>query len=271
MGALFCPFPPALINNTCTCYCQAPGTTFLNLTFDVISSSGADADVIGLTEVDSMTIRDGNKDETTLLCGALPGCSAANCASFLMTAVSLGYNGVATIAKHAVLKAENISFASCPIDTPNGHGAVATAFNISGLSSPLWVINFHLDTNETQAVCNTKLVLTWVAENIGFSAPHVLMGDMNTVPTQPAYALLAAHYQDAYEGCQQHASTCSLSAFPRGATRPTGNIAANNSIRIDYIWFPLDWFSSANFRLLSYSTPFTIASDHLPVVVDISF
>ncbi len=79
----------------------------------------------------------------------------------------------------------------------------------------------------------------------------VIVGDLNATPDDPEMQLLAE------AGLVESASYLGVSA-------PLTYYAANPTEQIDYIWLTPD------LQPLSFSIPKTLASDHLPIVVDIA-
>ena len=80
--------------------------------------------------------------------------------------------------------------------------------------------------------------------------PQTLVGDLNALPEAPELAPLYERYND---------------AWPLGGEGPGYTIGAENPTRrIDYV------FVTPDVAVRSASVPRTLASDHLPVVADLS-
>ncbi len=132
-------------------------------------------------------------------------------------------------------------------------GAIWIAVDLGGVE--LQVINTHLGLvpREQQAQAAALLGEQWMASE-AFTAPAVLLGDFNATPYSATYRMLHTVMRDAQSGRGRRAPTATFpSRFP--------------FMRIDHV------FLAGTIEVTGVSSPYDararIASDHLPLVVDL--
>lgn len=132
-------------------------------------------------------------------------------------------------------------------------GAVWVAVDLGG-GVELQVINTHLGLvpREQQGQAAALLSEAWMLSE-AFQAPAVLLGDFNATPYSQTYRMLSAAMRDAQAG-QKRAPTATFpSRFP--------------FMRIDHVFLSGDIEVAGVFS--PYDTRARVASDHLPLCVDL--
>jgi endonuclease/exonuclease/phosphatase family metal-dependent hydrolase len=134
-------------------------------------------------------------------------------------------------------------------------GAIWVELDVNGVS--VQVINTHLGLNtiERKAQAEALLGEDWMG-NEKFREPFILCGDFNSRPKQPAYKKLAERAVDA-----AHLA----SAGKAKATWPSSAAF----FRIDHIFMPRS--AQARATKVPDDDVARLASDHLPVWVDVTF
>ena len=132
-----------------------------------------------------------------------------------------------------------------PVPAP-APGLLEATVDVRGTS--VRIFNTHLDYRADPRVRRQQVVemLAYIA---GASVPTILLGDMNAEPQAPELAPLRAVLHDGWVATAEPGLT-----YPADVPRK----------RIDYV------FVSLHFRVLSSFVPATDASDHRPVIVDLS-
>ena len=134
-------------------------------------------------------------------------------------------------------------------------GALWVAVDIGG-GVELQVINTHLGLvpREQQVQAAALIGEDWMASE-AFTAPAVLLGDFNASPLSKTYRMLTAVIRDAQAGLGRSPTATFPSGFP--------------FMRIDHV------FVAGAVTVTRVASPFDararVASDHLPLVVDLEF
>jgi endonuclease/exonuclease/phosphatase family metal-dependent hydrolase len=217
-----------------------------------IRTSGAD--VVALQEVDvHWSDRSGFADEASSLSQQLHmGVRFAHI--YQLAPLHVGDPprefGVALLSRFPIRSFENL-----PVTRLSTQDTTAPATPAPGFLSALIdvrgtevrVFNTHLDYR-----ADPRVRAQQVAEMVRYigdaSMPTLLFGDMNAPPDAPEIQPLFHLLRDAWSGSTEPGFT-----YPADAPRK----------RIDYV------FTSRQFRVKSVSVPATLASDHMPVVVDL--
>lgn len=160
--------------------------------------------------------------------------------------------GVAVLSKYPILKTENHSITRLSTQDPDPSPEPAPGFlevllNVKGAKLSFYVT--HLDFRPDPSVRQMQVhdMLEIMSHSKGAS---ILAGDMNAAPDAPELAPLFAQFQDAWDEIHTE----------HGFTFPA--IAPN--IRIDYL------LASRQITVKQANVLSTLASDHLPVIADIS-
>lgn len=206
-----------------------------------------DADLIALQEVDVGTRRSKNVDQAAKLAAALK----LHHAFVPHFDFQGGEFGLALLSRHPIVRAERVkvkgsrlSLLDATVHTPRGDvGVVVVHFTVT--------FPFR-DDKEQRATDAARLLEAKAAHALvaKSSRPTIVLGDMNDDSGSPTYEVFA---KDLLDSCEVHgyglAKTWN-SEFP--------------ITRIDYVW------ASRDFEVRSCGTLPSTASDHLPVVVELS-
>ena len=132
-------------------------------------------------------------------------------------------------------------------------GALWVAIDLGG-GVELQVINTHLGLvpREQQLQVQALLGETWMMSE-GFTAPAILLGDFNATPFSQTYRMLHTALRDAQAGRRVPPTSTFPSRFP--------------FMRIDHVFLAGDIEVTDIFS--PYDARARVASDHLPLVVDI--
>jgi endonuclease/exonuclease/phosphatase family metal-dependent hydrolase len=134
-------------------------------------------------------------------------------------------------------------------------GAVWLALQVEGRGE-LQVINTHLGLapREQRAQASALVGTDWIGAAPA-GAPLVLLGDMNATPRNAAYRIFAARLKDARRIARVSLRAPTFpSTFP---VLPIDHVFVSDGVSVEAVRAPLD--------------PLTrLASDHLPLVVDLS-
>jgi len=210
-----------------------------------------DADIVILNEVDVNWRRSGNADQAAYLAAAA-GYPHVYFGPALRTWASGGLGvslyGNALLSRYPLQNARTVRLPAGPGREPRA--AVAAEVDLYGAT--LTVLGTHLGLNRADRLAQTARLVELAGARSG---PVVLMGDFNAQPWAPEIRqLLAAGLVDAYD----------LAGDPGpGPTFP----AANPSARIDYVFVSPDLAD----RVKAAGPWPADASDHLPVVVDLTW
>jgi endonuclease/exonuclease/phosphatase family metal-dependent hydrolase len=194
-----------------------------------------DADLVGLQEVDVGVDRSGGVDQAAVLAAAL-GRFVAFGPAF---AYGGGTYGVALLSRWPVRATETVALPSlvepralllAEVDTPGG---------------PLTAAVTHFGLDPRERIAQAKVV----AERLRRHPRAVLFGDFNASQGERAMELLAAELAD----CATLAGAAPLRTYPAHAP----------AIGIDHVWLGGQAAAPRTVRAVA-----TLASDHLPVVVD---
>ncbi|MGH3663647.1 MAG: endonuclease/exonuclease/phosphatase family protein, partial [Micromonosporaceae bacterium] len=172
--------------------------------------------------------------------------------------------GVAILTKHPIVYARNHSITRLSTQTPNptpepAPGFPEVAVNVAG--AIVHVFNTHLDYRADPSVRQMQVADTLrimdeagqhgdAGQQAGAGRQQILLGDFNAPPHAPELAPLWERLVD----------TWSVSGGVPGLTYP----AANPVKRIDYVAV------SKRVKVRGVQVPGTLASDHLPVVADLT-
>ncbi|MDX2010989.1 MAG: endonuclease/exonuclease/phosphatase family protein [Myxococcaceae bacterium] len=206
----------------------------------------ADADVIGLQEVDIGTRRSGRVDQAAALGKAL-SMQHAFVAHFPYQG---GRFGVALLSRHPILRAERVhvkgsrlALLDATVRTPHGDVRVLVVH---------YTVTFPFrDAKETEASSAARLAEAMTTAALARAADGgvIVLGDMNDDTGSPTWAQFSGFLQDA----------CDVKG---GGLAKTWNSALPVT-RIDYVW------ASRHFSIEGCGTLPGSASDHLPVVADL--
>lgn len=208
----------------------------------------AKADLIGLEEVDRFTKRSGKSDQPAKLAKAL-GMNVFYAPFFPYQG---GEFGLALLSKHPIVRAKvvkvkgsRLSQIDATVRTPGGDVHVIVVH---------FTVTFPFrDKKETDACDAVRLVEAKAAAALASATtdPVLVLGDMNDDSGSPPYDVFARTLQDSCE-------------VKGGGLAKSWNSALPIT-RIDYIW------ASKHFTVESCDTLTSQASDHLPVVAELSF
>lgn len=212
-------------------------------------------DVVALQEVDvHWAERSGFTDQATAL-GARLGMAVRFAPIYALPATGPGRPprefGVAVLSRYPIVRWRNDTLTRLSTQTPNAAptpmpGLLDATLDVRGVA--VRVLDTHLDYRADPSVRRTQVAE--MLAHIGASAgPTLVFGDMNATPDAPELAPLLARFRDALAGRGADALT-----YPADA--PTK--------RIDYV------LTSPHFVVRSASVPVTTASDHRPVVVELT-
>ncbi|MGI6081582.1 MAG: endonuclease/exonuclease/phosphatase family protein [Limnochordia bacterium] len=212
-----------------------------------------DADVIFLTEVDSHWRRSGFVDQPTELAMMLQTPYVAFAPALTRPGTNAMY-GNALLSRFPIEEAERISLPSGPWQEPRVVLSAAIRLPNGML---LRIIGTHLGLNHSDRLAQAAILRE--LRSMYDTDLLVLMGDLNAHPDSPEIQLLlgapddgerSARWVDPMQGSRTPAT------FPTHAPRA----------RIDYI------LVSENLKpmIRAYSSPFSDASDHLPVLAELS-
>ncbi len=203
----------------------------------------ANADLIGLQEVDRNTRRSGKSDQPAMLARAL-GMNVAFVPHFDFQG---GQFGLALLSRYPIVRADRIrikgsrlSLLDAIIKAPQGELHVVVAH---------FTVTFPFrDAKEQAATGAARLLEAKAASALVASEtrPVLVLGDMNDDSGSPTYDVFAPDLQDSCEVKGGGLAKTWNSAFP--------------ITRIDYIW------ASKAFDVQSCNTLDSVASDHLPVL-----
>jgi endonuclease/exonuclease/phosphatase family metal-dependent hydrolase len=207
-----------------------------------------DAEVVGLQEVDNhWSERSDFQDQAKELAEEL-GMHYAYAANLDREPLEPGGErrqyGTAILSEYPILESENTL-----LPRPNNgeqRGLLEALINVKGV--PVRVYNTHLQHNSrAERTAQVAAILEQVGE---FEEPSVLVGDLNARPEDPELQPLYASFEDAWvEGGEGP-----------GYTYP----AENPDRRIDYV------LVSPDIEVRDAEVLQTLASDHLPVVAELS-
>jgi len=199
-------------------------------------------DLVGLQEVDRGVKRTEGKDEIAEL--------AKLTSMQFAYAHNLDYQGgqygVAILSRFPITAIDHRKYENRR--AAERRGMIRTEVNVSGR-----IVNFvttHLDYQyEDGRVFETEQLLKFLA---GVKGPLIVVGDFNDEPTGAAYKLMTANFDDAWLKDKTNDA---------GLSYPADKVAR----RIDYVFAR----RSDHIKIRKTWTVATLASDHIPVVVDL--
>ncbi|MCM3668298.1 endonuclease/exonuclease/phosphatase family protein [Mesobacillus maritimus] len=150
--------------------------------------------------------------------------------------------GTAVLSKYPIIQAENYPLTK--IGNTEQRGLSETIINVKG--HHLKFYNTHLALTSAERKIQIQEIIEIAGKTEG---PKVIMGDLNAKPDSKEMQPLLAQYKDSFAD-QNEAYTIPVE---------------NPNRRIDYI-FTSNEMQTANSEVIS-----TIASDHLPIVTEITF
>lgn len=200
------------------------------------------ADIVALQEVDIGVERSGHLD----IARELSELTGLKYYSFGKNLDHQGGDyGIATLSRYPILEEENTHFTQLG---PEQRSVLQTVIDMRGWS--LLFLNTHLDhrdEDDSERLLNVREVRDEILPRYETDAV-IFAGDFNDVPGSPTYERVTKYMTDAWE----------LSGDGKGFTIPPDNPQR----RIDYIFYD-DGVNSQKAWV-----PATMASDHLPVVVE---
>lgn len=149
--------------------------------------------------------------------------------------------GTAVLSKYPIIQAENYPLSK--IGNTEQRGLSETVINVNG--HHLNFYNTHLALTAAERTIQVQEIIEITSKTEG---PKVIMGDLNARPDSLEMQPLFAHYKDSFADQND--------AYTIPSENPTR--------RIDYI-FTSNEIQTANAEVIS-----TIASDHLPIVAEIT-
>lgn len=243
-----------------------PGTALRVMTYNIQSGHGnleatatairaASADVVALQEVDvHWAERSGFADQAAFL-GERLRMHVLFAPIYRLPADSAGQPprefGVALLSRFPIVTWRNDTLTRLSTQVPNpvpapAPGLLEATLDVQGTRVRVW--NTHLDYRGDPRV-RRQQVSEMVADIGAADVPTIVFGDLNATPTAPELAPLFARLHDAWSP-----------AFGSGFTYP----ADSASKRIDYV------LVSSRFAVRAATVPDIQASDHRPVIVDLS-
>jgi endonuclease/exonuclease/phosphatase family metal-dependent hydrolase len=200
----------------------------------------AGADLVGLNEVDLHTDRIGRDRDLAGEIAAELGMHAA------FGRAIYGWGGEYGNALLSRWPMENVTATPVSPDTPDGEEARSVlAAEVATPEGRLRIMCTHLSwMHEHLRISAARVIVGLVSSGL----PTVVMGDLNTGPDTEPLRVLTTVLKDTAAGRPL------LSTFPSHAPR----------IKIDYI------LSSPGIRVNRVDTPKVLASDHLPLVAELS-
>lgn len=215
----------------------------------------AHPDLVALQEVDvHWAERSGFADQATIL-GERLGMNVRFAPIYRIPASTSGQPirefGVALLTRFPVQAWHNDTLTRLSTQDPNpipapAPGLLEATIDVHG--TRVRVFNTHLDYRSDPRVRRQQV--SEMMAHIGTAdTPTIVFGDLNATPSAPELAPLRARLHDAWSA-----------AFGNGFTYP----ADGASKRIDYV------LVSSHFVVRDASVPDTQASDHRPVIVDLS-
>ena len=206
--------------------------------------TNAAADVVGLQEVDRLTTRASGRDEIAEL-AALTGMDFYFGKNIPYQG---GEYGNAILSRFPIRKQVNTLLTR--LDTSvEQRGVAQVVLDIHG--SELVFLVTHLDAGSSDAErLNSIPQLRNIAQSYG-NRSLILCGDFNATPSSPVYTEVKRTFADLWVNLGAGNGYTSSSPFP---TR-----------RIDYIWTAL----LGRVDAIKASVPQSLASDHLPVVMEV--
>lgn len=152
--------------------------------------------------------------------------------------------GTAILSKYPIVESKNTLLPK--LGTSEQRGLLEALIKVKG--APVRFYDTHLQhNNSTERALQVRAIMEHTRD---VQEPQVLVGDLNALPEAPELAPLYERYNDAW----------SLGGEGPGYTTD----AENPNRRIDYV------FVTPDVAVRGASVPRTLASDHLPVVADLS-
>lgn len=233
----------------------------------------ANPDILLLTEVDTHWRRSGFQDQATVLAKALhmPYAMAADTLVLRdpYTAGLLGTAryGIAMLSRYPVKSAKATPL---PVSDWQEPRVALTADIQLNAESTVLVIGTHLGLNHEDRMAQIATINELAQE---WSGPRVLMGDLNADSTSPELRFLTALLPPAGNAggtpgiASGPDSIKALWVDPAGSAAPLSFPAWRPTKRIDFILVSPELAP----RVVGYTSPESLASDHLPVLVEIGF
>ncbi|QIN85255.1 metal-dependent hydrolase [Rubrobacter tropicus] len=152
--------------------------------------------------------------------------------------------GTAILSKYPIIESGNTFLPR--LGTSEQRGLLEALIKVKG--APVRFYNTHLQHNSSEErALQVRAIMEHTKDVEG---PQILVGDLNALPGAPELAPLYGRYDD---------------AWTLGGEGPGYTIGAENpNRRIDYV------FVTPDVAVRSASVPRTLASDHLPVVAELS-
>lgn len=160
--------------------------------------------------------------------------------------------GVAVLSKYPIIKAENREITRLSTQVPDPVPELAPGFAEVSINAKGAKFNFHVTHldyrgDPTVRMMQVDDMMRIFSEN---NRPKILAGDLNAVPTAPELSPLFDTFFDAW----------TVNDFDEGKTYP----ADHPTKRIDYL------LTSRDIHVKSAHVVQTLASDHLPVIADVT-
>jgi endonuclease/exonuclease/phosphatase family metal-dependent hydrolase len=205
------------------------------------------AEVIGLQEVDRFWRRSDFVDQVAYLAEELDMHAAYGANLDLSSddpSQPRRQYGTAILSKYPIVESKNTLLPK--LSNSEQRGLLEALIKVKG--APVRFYDTHLQHNNSgERALQVRAIMEHTRDVKG---PQVLVGDLNALPEAPELAPLYERYND---------------AWPLGGEGPGYTISAENPTRrIDYV------FVTPDVAVRGASVPRTLASDHLPVVADLS-
>ncbi len=206
-------------------------------------------DIVALQELDVGRARSGHIDQAELIAGKL----GMDVQFFPVLRVRDELYGDAILSRWPIKRVKALTLPGLNLPGLEPRGALWSVVDVNG--QRVQVINTHLSVlgRERQLQVEALMGPDWIGPR-DWSDPAILMGDINATPRSRAYRRLCSQLKDAFLEAGTRA---------KGATFPS----RYPTLRLDYVLTGplLEVLSARTLR----SPLARLASDHLPVVVDL--
>lgn len=200
------------------------------------------ADLVGLNEVDRGTTRTGGRDLIAEL-------SQATGMSFVFSnniSYQGGQYGNAILSRFPIVARDHRLLPK--VGSNEQRGWLKAIVDVNGKFVSFWVTHLASVADDTERLMSVTNFNSWLSSE---TLPVICCGDFNDTPGSAPYNLMATEWQDAWP----------LAGSGKGWTIPV----PTPTKRIDYIWIA----NGAALVPTSATVPYTEASDHFPVVVQL--